>query len=737
MGTAATDLPRAHGLAATWWWPKPQVGNTHPGATSPLGMVSACAYSGAYPTGYGRYAKNTEGVPEEMFDRLQASGFTHFQQSGTGAIRKYYNYVRVTPMVQPLDDLGQSWPLEDEQAEAGYYAANLDTGVRCEITVGEKVAVHRYTFPDHHSARVVIDLSCGGLGIDLGRTVPLRAQAESMGHGRGQGTVVMEGIPLSVFIEVESPGWRQMLWYDRRLIPGGTRLDFDSIRHTTLRPFGMLFMGPARAGQTIEVRMGFSLRGCDQARLNLERECGTSGDSAFETVKARTRDRWRDHLGRIQVDGGTPARRTVMGTALYHSLIKPCIADDESPNWPDPGPYAFDICTMWDIYKTQMPLLSAIVPDRYNDLLESLIRVCEEEGNFPIGYRMARGADRFFRQASALAHTALADVHALKRPGIDWTWALVHMVDDLRRLYGEDFWEHGVVHPITHTLDLAYAHHCTAKVARALNDHRLAADLERRSQGWINAFDPSTGLLKDSEFYEGGKWNYSFRLLHDMAGRIELAGGDRAFARMLDRFFGYGCEPVKQPGRCPDPLEMAAGYALNRFEGLNNEPDMEVPWAYHYAGRPDRTAEIVNSALTWQFGTGPGGLPGNDDSGGLSAWYVWASLGLFPVAGQNMFLVNTPAFERATMQVEGGEFIIETSGFRESPIGVDGLDRDPATQYVQSATLNGRPLHATHLTAADVHDGGRLHLRLGPEPSTWGHGNRPPSLSDPHPKEER
>src|SRR5688500_14910932 len=119
IGTAATSLPPARGLAATWWWPKPQVGNTHPGATSPLGMVSACAYSGAYPTGYGRYAKNTEGVPEEMFERHQASGFTHFQQSGTGAIRKYYNYVRVTPMVQPLDDLGQSWPLEDERAEAG------------------------------------------------------------------------------------------------------------------------------------------------------------------------------------------------------------------------------------------------------------------------------------------------------------------------------------------------------------------------------------------------------------------------------------------------------------------------------------------------------------------------------------------------------------------------------------------------------------------------------------------
>ncbi|MER6831231.1 glycoside hydrolase domain-containing protein [Streptosporangium sp. NPDC000563] len=729
MGTAATDLPRAHGLAATWWWPKPQVGNTHPGATSPLGMVSACAYSGAYPTGYGRYTKNTEGVPEEMFERLQASGFTHFQQSGTGAIRKYYNYVRVTPMVQPLDALGEAWPLHDEVAEAGYYAATLDTGIRCELTVGTKVAVHRYTFPGHSSARVVVDLSCGGLAIEHGRTVPLRAQVESMGHGRAQGTVAMEGVPLSVYLDVDAPGWRQMLWYDRRLIDGGTRLDFDSIRHTTLRPFGMLFMGPTEPGQTIEVRLGFSLRGCDQARENLERECGTR--PAFDVVRSKTRVRWGDHLDRVQVEGGTPARRTVFATALYHSLIKPCFADDESPFWPTSGPFAFDVCTMWDIYKTQLPLLAAIVPDRAAHLLESLIRVCEEEGNFPIGYRMARGADRFYRQASALAHTALADAHALGRAGLDWNWALVHMVDDLRRLYGEEFFEHGVVHPITHTLDLAYGHHCTAQVARAMNDRRLADDLDARSRRWVNAFDPSTGLLRDSEFYEGGKWNYSFRLLHDMAARIALAGGDRAFIGMLDRFFGFDAAPVTQPGLRPQAAEMAAGYALNRFEGLNNEPDMEAPWAYHYAGRPDRTAEVVQAALTWQFGTGSGGLPGNDDSGGLSSWYVWASLGLFPIAGQNLFLINAPAFSGAVLKAGGNEFVIETSGHRETPIGVDGVDRDPPAQYVQSATLNGEPMNATHLSAATVHRGGVLHLRLGPEPSGWGREVRPPSLSDP------
>jgi putative alpha-1,2-mannosidase len=699
-------------------------------------MVSACAYSGAYPTGYGRYAKSTEGVPEEMLESLQASGFTHFQQSGTGAIRKYYNYVRVTPMVQPLDDLGEAWPLHDETAAAGYYAATLDTGIRCELTVGEKAAVHRYTFPASTSARLVLDLSCGGLAIEHGRTVPLRAHVESLGHGRAQGTVVMEGVPLSVYVEVHSPNWRQMLWYDRRLVEGGTRLDFDSIRQTTLRPFGLLFMGRALAGQAVEVRLGFSLRGCDQARENLRRECGEA-EPSFDVVRTRTTARWADHLDRVRVDGGTPARRTVLTTALYHSLIKPCFGDDESPFWPASGPFAFDVCTMWDIYKTQIPLMMAITPDRAADLLESLIRVCEEEGNFPIGYRMARGADRFFRQASALAHTALADGHAAGIGDLDWSWALVHMEADLRRLYGEDFFEHGVAYPITHTVDLAYAHQCTARIARALGDKRLADDLEARSRLWVNAFDSSTGLLRDSEFYEGGKWNYSFRLLHDMRARIAMTGGDDAFIAMLDAFFGFGAAAVTQPGRRPPPATMAAGYALNRFEGLNNEPDMEAPWAYHYAGRPDRTADIVNAALTWQFGTGAGGLPGNDDSGGLSSWYVWASLGLFPVAGQSLFLVNTPAFARAALRVAGGEFVIETTGHRDTPIGADGVETTPPTQYVQSATLNGRPCETTHISAADVYRGGVLHLELGPEPSPWGRSARPPSLSDCRPEGAR
>ena len=539
IGTAVTDLPPPTGLAATWWWPKPQVGNTHPGATHPLGMVSACAYSGAYPTGYGSYDLAPRACPRRSTTGPLASGFTHFQQSGTGAIRKYYNYFRVTPMTLPLDELGRTWDLVDEEARPGYYAATLrddgdadtgDAGIRAELTVGPKSAVHRYTFPRHKNARIVIDFSLGGLSIPFGSTIPLRAHLHSIAPGVARGEIVVEGAPLAVHVECDAPQWRQMLWYDRRLMPGGTRLDFDHIRPTTLRSFGIMWAGPAEPGQTIELRFGFSLRGVEQARANLVADCGI-GPARFSQRRDRTAKTWKKHLQAIRVDTPSKDRQTVFSTALYHSLIKPCLAPDESPFWPTDGPFVFDLSTMWDIYRTQLPLLTTLAPDRAVELANALLTICEEEGNFPIGYRMARGSDRFSRQGSALAQTFLADLCQLGVEGIDWDWALVHMHNDLRRTYGEDFLLHGEAHPISHTLDVAFGYWCTAKVARRVGDRALAEEFEALAGRWVNAFDGSSGLLKDSTFYEGGKWNYSFRLLPDMAGAHRARGRRRRLRR--------------------------------------------------------------------------------------------------------------------------------------------------------------------------------------------------------------
>ena len=414
----------------------------------------------------------------------------------------------------------------------------------------------------------------------------------------------------------------------------------------------------------------------------------------------------------------------MFSTALYHSLIKPCLAPDESPFWPSDGPFVFDLSTMWDIYRTQLPLITALMPEKAVELGTALLTICEEEGNFPIGYRMARGSDRFSRQGSALAQTFLADLCQLGLPGIDWEWALVHMHNDLRRTYGEDFLLRGIAHPISHTLDLAYGYWCTAKVAAARRRPRPRRPVHDARRPLGQRVRRRHGPAARLHLLRGRP----VQLLVPAAARHAQPHRARRRRRRLRRACSTRSS-ASAPSRCasrasgPASRSSPNGYALGRFEGLNNEPDMEAPWAYQYAGRPDRTAEVVHAAVHQQFGTGRGGLPGNDDSGGLSSWYVWASLGLFPVAGQNLFLVNAPVVRASPRSASArATCAIETTGFVEPRA-------DGPAQYVQSVALNGDRLDRTWLRGDEVHRGGRLLVELGPEPSDWGRNARPPSAS--------
>ena len=218
----------------------------------------------------------------------------------------------------------------------------------------------------------------------------------------------------------------------------------------------------------------------------------------------------------------------------------------------------------------------------------------------------------------------------------------------------------------THTLDLAGAAYATAHVALALDKTALATKLLALSNYSLNAYDTTTCLLKNrtEEYYEGTYMNYGFRPLTDMKSRIALCNSTDHFVELMDAFFGYGREPAVQlpiafitaeasemsPG---NPAWVGdlwnAGSRTHTFEGLCNEPDMETPYSYAYAGRADRVQEVVTAVKTYSYAPGRGGLAGNDDSGGEAAWYVWAAVGIFPVAGQPIYIVGSPSFHNITV----------------------------------------------------------------------------------------
>jgi putative alpha-1,2-mannosidase len=714
LGNGATDLTAAEGIAAAWFWPKAQVGNTHPGACYPFGMVSACAYSGAYDTGYGRYEKSTDGQPRVRHDQYTATGFAHFQQSGTGDIQVFYNYVKVVPLTGSLAQLGARWVLEDEEASPGYYAATLaDTGIHAELTVGRRVAMHRYTFPGGRDSVLAIDLSEGGIEIADREIVPTAADFRLEGDCAVIGSVTVSGIELFFCLEIDAPVSVSGIVNRGQAEPEERAYARPAVDRDNL-PFGAFFvLGPAYQAN---VRIGFSLRSVAQARFNADELRGRT----FDQVARATRDAWSAYLGRVQVAGASAEQRQIYYSALYHSLIKPCDFTGESPFWAGDDPLFLDLATMWDMYKTQLPLVLTVYPEVGRQIARSLLAYGRHYGRFPNETLISHDYEPFdSSQARALAHVTLADAWHRRMEGIDWREAAATMERVLLIERNREFLKEGVVHPLAHTLDLANACFCTAQVARGVGDEALYQRMMGWAGNWTNAYDPETARLGESWYYEGTGANYSFRLLHDMAGRIALNGSAAAFVADMDRFFGYGAPPCQQPVHRPYGDVMAVGFALGRFEGLNNEPDMETPYGYIYAGRPDRTAEIVRAVMRYQYTTGRGGLPGNDDSGALSSWYVWNAIGLFPVAGQDVFLIGSPIFERATIALSRGTLTIETK------------DNSPRNLYVRSAALNGQAIDRAYVRYAEIAGGGTLTLDMAPEPTAWGRTDLPPSYPGP------
>jgi len=716
FGIGTIDLPEPQGIAATWFFIKAQTGNNHPGACAPFGMISACAYSGAYVTGYGLNAPNTNSTPAQYRDQLVASGFTHLQQSGTGAIDTYYNYIRVTPLTGDLNQLGTQWPIEDEVASPGYYAATLKgTGIRAELTASPRAALHRYTFAAGSQARIAIDFSNGGIDFSRMRTLPTDTDIALTAPNVVQGSVTMAGMELYVYVETDTPRGTSALWMDKRELAGSRSLTLADIDADEFRPFGVLFDVPVDQ-RVVHARVGFSLRSVEQASANVQTIVGKS----FAQVRQETERLWETCASRIQVEGGTETQREIFYSSLYHSLIKPADWRGESPYW---GADAFyvDFATMWDQYKTQLPLLLTLYPERGADIVNTLISLADLTGGFPNGFVLNANLDQFSNQARALAHNAILDAYYRANgmfdciDGIDWQRALDAMVRDLRQPRNADFFEKGLVFPVTHTLDLANGCYCTAQLAKALGADDVYDEMMRYAANWRNVYDPGTAKLIEAKYYEGGLWNYSFRLSHDMAGRIDLYPSEAAFAADLDRFFGYGQPPIVPPTDPADRDYMAWGHALNRFEGYNNEPDIETPYGYIYAGRPDRTAEVVRAGMQYMFTTGRGGLPGNNDSGGLTSCYVWNAVGLFPVTGQPVILIGSPIFDAATLQIGDKTFTVEAPGTSDENI------------YVQSAALDGHPIDRAYIIVDELLAGGTLTLTMGPQPSTWAQNTRPPS----------
>ncbi len=713
-------------------------GNVIPGALVPHGMVRVS------PTTTSSTSPASGRVNAYAYDDDLITGFSHLNLEGPGGSYNGYGQILFMPATGMPDFARYALPYshDDEVASPGLYAVTLgDKKIRAELTASLDAAVHRYTFPAGQ-ASILIDLGAT-LGRDLGATVTI--EGDNVVHGVVE-TMVQPAVNAAVSPGQSTTGVTWTYFYATFSQPFASFATWQKADpphvfegQTTAQGMGIgawLRFDPA-PGQVVEARVGISMIDEAQAERNADEQ--VVGKS-FEQVRDSAADAWNARLNRIQVDAAPEVQR-MFYTALYHATMQPAnyteaggrfaVSSSGERHVLDGGgrPYYLDDWCMWDTFRTTHPLGTFYEPEIRSDIIRSMLIVDQEGGWLEKCSWNATGYSRVMIGNPAIPITVDAWMKGLRDFDPDLAWQAMNKIstqdidtniDGLCGFFGTgvpaEYLSKGYVgfecdptQAASMTLEFAYDDFCMAEFAASRGMSAEESQYRQRAQNFRNHWNPDIGFMQpkrrdgswlepydpaDKSGYSGwcesSGWIYTFFVPHDIPALIELMGGNDAFVAKLDQFFDQG------------------------YFDPSNEPSFHIPFLYNYAGAPWKTQARVRHVLSTSFSTGPNGLPGNDDSGATSAWYVLAALGLYPVTpGKPQYQLSAPIVDRAVIYLHpsiypGGSFVIETE------------NNQPGNDYIQSVTLNGAPLNRTWITHDELTAGGTLHFVLGPQPSTWG-----------------
>lgn len=697
-------------------------GNTFVGSAIPYGMVKVGPDMETFDGRRSGFGYSSSGV---------ILGFSHLHLSG--AAGKYGN-ILVTPTTGPVELKDTKTPRTDEVNQVGYYGAKLTRyNIKAELTSSRRVGFHRYTFPASEQSHILINLAHAlALGTDwqaqrfLGAEVHVRSNREAQGVARFTGGWNRGGeYRVYYAIVLDTPAKAVRTW------TGDTLSSAPDATVGADTPIGASFDFNTKANEVIRAKVGISFISADQARQNIREEI-PGWD--FEAVHKAATALWNRELAKLNLSGETESQRRQLYTAMYHIMLMPTDRTGENPGWKSSEPYYDDYYCIWDTFRTSSPLLTLISPDRQRDIIRSLIDIYRHTGYMPDA---RSGNDNGRTQGGSNANVVVADAFVKGLKGIDYETAFAAMVHDAEvppadpqkegRGGLKDYNTRGYItladeRSGSRTVEYAYDDFAIAEVACGLNKPKEAALYSSRAHNFENLWDKDMkvegfkGFLRPKNpdgswaapylvvrgtwpdfFYEGDIWTYSIYAPQDMRRLIEMAGGNEMFVRRLDWTF------------------------LRRHFDVTNEPGFLLPVLYNYAGRPDKTADIVRLILEKAFTDTRAGIPGNDDSGAMSSWLIFSTLGLFPVAGQDVYLISTPSIPDASLDLGHG---------KKLHIIAKNLDRQGINHYIQSATLNGANLTTAWFRHNQIKDGATLVLNMGPAPSDWGKDVPPPSMSD-------
>lgn len=669
---------------------------------------------------------------------------------------------------------------QTEVAQPGYYSVMLtDYGVHAELTATKRVAFYRFTFPATNS-HLIFDVGNqqGESGKVLDAFVRRSGEREIAGFVSTQPKYVLH----------YQPGAEVKMYFVARIDQApsgygtfrGTK-SFSGQTSIQGSGAGMYLDFNFKRQTTVVVKMGLSYTSIKNARANLDAE---ADGLTFDQARKQSQAVWAKMLGRILVSGGTVQDRVKFYTGLYHVLLGRGICDDVNGNYPKndgsvgqiplkpdgtPRYHHFNTDSVWGSFWNLNQVWALAYPEITSQFIHCQLDIYRDCGWLPDSIATEKfvsgvGTDFMGLFVSSAYNWGIRDYNvpdafaAVYKNETGWQNRLIGVGKaDLRSFVEKGYvpllstsppdfsgsTAEGSVYGASHTLEYCFSSAAAASFAKALgrtNDYKI---LMRQSHGWTNLFDSGTGFIRPKDingkfiadfdplkpwngFQEGNSFQYSFYVPHDVAGLIHEIGLEYFRQRLAEVF------------KLSEKTEFGGGKNIDSFSGLQNhynqgdEPSIEIPWLFNYCGEPWLTQYWVRRICDVFYGTDPVhgyGYGQDEDQGQIGGWYVLAAMGLFDVQGgagsKPTMQLASPLFKKIIIQLDpqyypGKPFEIEVNG-------------NPAQdQYIQSASLNGKPLNRCWIDWDSIVSGGKLEVNLTKQPNEgWGATNLPPSMSDP------
>ena len=691
-------------------------GHTYPGATIPFAMVQLSPDNGTngwdWSSGY-HYSDSV----------IQGFSHTHLSGTGVGDLCD----ISVLPMVNKTataEKITSRFSHKQESAKPGYYAVHLkDFDIWTELTTTIRCGFHRYTFPASKNATIKFDL---GFAINYDKAIECNFKKINdttfVGYRFSKGWAPYQKIYFAV--RLNKPIKNLVL------IANKEKIDTTNYTAQDLKAF---LEFETTTGEKVLMKVGLSSADYEGALESLNE----IPDWNFDNVKLNAENIWERELRKLQIRTEDIALKQTFYTALYHTYLAPNRFSDRYGNYKgakgniEHGKSIYTVQSLWDTFRAANPLLTLTQTELVPSIINSYLTFYDQYGLLPVW-------ELQFNETNCMtgyhAVPIIADAILKGITGFDYNKAYEAMkasanqnirATDLYRKYG--FVPADLAgESVTITLEYSFDDWCIAQVAKRLGKAADYREFIRRSINWRNVFDKKTGFArpKNSDghwvtpfdpyhtehdgaktaYTEGNAWQHSWFAPHDVYALINYMGGAKKFEAKLDALFE--ADSKLTGSHVPPDISGMIGQYVH-----GNEPSHHIAYLYNYIGKPHKTAEKIKQICTTLYSNKPDGLPGNEDCGQMSAWYVFGVLGFYPVNPANgEYVLSIPLVQESALQLPSGNL------FR-----VIVKEANEKNKFIKNITLNGEPYHKLYIKHSDIIKGGILEITLAAEPSkTYG-----------------